>query len=75
MERKPPEVKLMNDYSTGHCKVLNIIKFWKYSYNNLIQVCEAAKQNFEALVKAAKKSCVCATKVRRIIIKNKNKMF
>ena len=27
MERKPPEVKLMNDYSTGHCKVLNIIKF------------------------------------------------
>ena len=26
-DRKPPEIKLMNDYSTGLCKVIYIIKF------------------------------------------------
>ena len=27
LDRKPPEIKLMNDYSTGLCKVIYIIKF------------------------------------------------
>ena len=65
LEAKPSEVKWMNDHTTGLCKVcidityldtMNTIKIFN-------QMDEAARINYDAVVIAAKRSCVCRTKV------------
>ena len=65
LEAKPSEVKWMNDHTTGLCKVcidityVDTINTMKIFY----QMDEAARINYNAVVIAAKKSCVCCTKV------------
>ena len=69
LEAKPSEVKWMNENTTGLCKVC-IDKTYLDTMNTmkiLYQMDEAARINYDAVVIAAKRSCVCRTKVRKFI--------
>ena len=60
LEQRPPEVKIINDHTTGLCKVGSLIFIVLTHY--LLQMCESTRINFEKFVKEMKKLCSCKTK-------------
>ena len=59
----------MNDHTTGLCKVCIDITDQDTLYTMIIfyQINEAARINYDAVVSAAKRSCVCRTKVGNFV--------
>ena len=72
IDQRPPEVKMLTDHTTGLCKVLiklNCMGMFGWlqcsvvkPLNCYLQVCEAARINFEQFRRAARKNCKCASK-------------
>ena len=59
--QRPPEVKMINDHTTGLCKVSSLM-FRLFQYLPQ-QMCESIRVNYEKYVKEMKKLCRCRTKI------------
>ena len=59
--QRPPEVKMLNDHTTGLCKVSSLMfKLFQYLPQ---QMCESIRINYEKYVKEMKRFCHCRTKI------------